>query len=307
MLRSILVPLDGSRSSEGSLPFAAKVARTTGGKLHLAHVHVPYEPESLLANTQFQYEGVSVDEYDAESRDREEKYLSRLAARLSGEGTATDAKLLEGTEVADRLSHYAEEVETDMIFMTTHGYSGVNRLWLGSVADEIIRHTTVPLFVVHPKEADEPPAELSVRHILIPLDGSELAESVLGPATELARATNAKLTLVHVVPSGEMSSWPVLAPLRERPVPPLDRAETYLRGIAEELRLKGVDVEIRAEHGNMPATVIHHVADHVGADVIAMATHGYGGLKRTLLGSVADKLLRSSTLPLLILRPSPIT
>jgi nucleotide-binding universal stress UspA family protein len=273
MLRSILGPLDGSRSSEGSLPFAAKVARTTGGKLHLAHVHVPYEPESLLANTQFQYEGVNVDEYDSESREREEKYLSSLAERLSGEGTPTDATLLEGTEVADRLSHYAEEVETDMIFMTTHGYSGVNRLWLGSVADEI----------------------------------SELAESVLGPATELARATNAKLTLVHVVPSGEMSSWPVLAPLRERPVPPLDRAETYLGGIAEELRLKGVDVETRAEHGNVPATVIHHVADHVGADVIAMATHGYGGLKRTLLGSVADKLLRSSTLPLLIMRPALAT
>lgn len=303
MLHSLLVPLDGSRFSEGSLPFASQVARATGASVHLAHVHVPYEPEQLLANTQFQFEGVSISEYDDLYRKREERYLHELADDLEGRGTAADAKVLEGPGVAEKLSDYAEKTHSDMIFMTTHGYSGVNRLWLGSVADEMIRHTTLPLFVVHPPQAGEAPKELSVHNILVPLDGSDLAESVLVPAAELARATGARLTLMHVVPTGELTSWPVLASLRERPVPPLDSALDYLDGIAEELSRNGLEVDVRAVHGNLPATAIVELAESTEADVIAMATHGYGGLKRTLLGSVADKVLRSSTLPLLVIRP----
>lgn len=303
MLRSLLVPLDGSKSSEGSLPFAGRVARATGASLHLAHVHVPYEPEQLLSNPQFHFEGVSIAEYDDLYRRREEQYLSGLADHLEAGGAPADAKVLDGPGVAEKLSRYADATHTDMIFMTTHGYSGVNRLWLGSVADEMIRHTTLPLFVVHPPAAGEAPKELTVRSILIPLDGSALAEGVLGPATELARATGARLVLAHVVPTGELTSWPVLASLRERPVPPLDGALDYLHGVAEELRRDGLDVDVHALHANAPAVAIVDLARSVGADVIAMATHGYGGLKRTLLGSVADKILRSSTLPLLVMRP----
>lgn len=302
MLRSVLVPLDGSRSSEDSLPFAGEIARATGASLHLAHVHVPYEPESLLGATQFQYEGVNLQEYDAEHREQEKHYLAGLADRLSAGGTSVDARVLEG-QVAEELASYADEVQSDLIVMTTHGYSGVSRFWLGSVADEIVRRTTLPLLVVHPKEAGEPPEALTIRHILVPLDGSELGESVLGPAKELATAEGAKITLTHVVRSGESSSWPVLAELRERPVPPIEGALEYLRGVARELERDGVVVEIEVERGNLPAKTIIDVAERVGADVIAMATHGYGGVKRTVLGSVADKILRSSTLPMLVLRP----
>jgi nucleotide-binding universal stress UspA family protein len=302
MLRSLLVPLDGSKSSEDSLGIAGRVARATGASVHLAHVHVPYDPESLLANPQFHFEHVTSAEYDAIYRQREEEYLSGLATRMVEDGAPADSRILDGPGVADRLSTYANETGTDMIFMTTHGYSGANRLWLGSVADALIRHTTIPLFVVHPKEFGVE-QELSVRHILVPLDGSELAEGVLGPATEVARATGAHLTLLHVVPSGEMTSWPVLAALRERPVPSLEPALGYLRGVATELERDGFEVEVHATHSNAPAIEIVEMAGRLGADAIAMATHGYGGLKRTLLGSVADKVLRSSPLPLLVMRP----
>lgn len=305
MLRSLLVPLDGSRFSEDSLPFAGRIARATGASLHLAHVHVPYEPEHLLGNTQFQYEGVNLAEYDAEHREQEERYLSELAARF-GEGSSSDAKVLADGDVAEELADYAAEVHSDLIFLTTHGYSGVNRLWLGSVTDEIVRRTTVPLFVVHPREADQPAEALSIGHILVPLDGSELAESVLGPATELARAFDARITLTRIVRSGESRGWPVLAELRERPVPPIDAALEYLRGVADELTRDGLDVHVHVERGNLPATAIVRSAEYLNADVIAMATHGYGGVKRTLLGSVADKILRSSTLPMLVMRPPSV-
>lgn len=304
MLRSLMVPLDGSTFSESSLRFADRIARSTGGSLHLAHVHVPYEPDGLLGNTQFQFEGVNVAEYDAQHREREAEYLTDLADRLSDEGTSVDAKVLDGSEVAEELAAYADEVHTDMIFITTHGYSGANRLWIGSVADEMIRRTTRPLFVIHPEAKGAlPEGVFSVRRILIPLDGSKLAESVLDPATELARATGARITLLHVVPMPELSGWPVLAPMRAKPVAKLDGAINYLDGIASELRDEGLEVDVRALRGQQPAITIADAAREVDADVIALATHGYGGLKRALLGSVADKLLRTSTLPLLIMRP----
>ena len=82
MLQSLLVPLDGSKLSEGSLPVAGRLARAAGASVHLAHVHVPYEPDHLLGNTQFQYEGVNVKQYDARQREDEEKYLSDLTNRL---------------------------------------------------------------------------------------------------------------------------------------------------------------------------------------------------------------------------------
>lgn len=305
MLSSLLIPLDGSKFSEGSLPFAGDIARATGASMHVALVHVPYEPEHLLGNTQFSFEGASTAEYDDMYRRREEEYLAGLVERLAADGVPTDSRVLDG-EVADGLTEYADEVHSDMILMTTHGYTGVNRLWLGSVADEMIRHTTIPLFVVHPKEAGASDKPLTIRHILIPLDGSELAENVIGPAAELARATGARITLLHVVPSGESSGWPVLASLRERPVPPLDAALSYLEGVQEELTRDGLDVEVVAKYGHTPATAIVDAAEHLGVDVIAMATHGYGGLRRTLLGSVADKILRSSTLPLLVMRPMQV-
>jgi len=304
MLRSLLVPLDGSTFSERSLPFAGKIARATGASMHLAHVHVPYEPDSLLGNTQFQFEGVNVAEYDAQHRDREEEYLTGLVDKLVEKGAPVDLKMLDGSEVAEELAAYADEVHTDMIFMTTHGHSGANRLWLGSVVDEMVRRTKLPLFVIHPEEHGTlPDGVFAVWHILIPLDGSKLAESVIGPATEVARATGAKITLAHVVPTAEMSGWPVLPALRERPVPKLDGAIAYLEGIADELRLDGLDVRTHAMHGAHAAVSIAGVAESLNADVIALATHGHGGLKRAFLGSVADKLLRSSTLPLLVMRP----
>ena len=101
----------------------------------------------------------------------------------------------------------------------------------------------------------------------------------------------------------ELSGWPVFAPLRDRPVPKLDGAIAYLEGVAAELRQDGCEVQTEAMRGPHVAIAITGVADKLNADVIALATHGRGGLKRTLLGSVADKLLRSSTLPLLVMRP----
>lgn len=303
MLRSLLVPLDGSSFSERSLPLAGEIARATGATVHLAHVHEPYEPDQLLSNTQFHFEGVDMKDYNDRHREEERAYLTGLVTQIGQDGTRVDAKVLEGREVADELVMYADEVATDMILLTSHGYSGVSRLWLGSVADEMIRRSTLPMLVIHQSEKGDGQGALpSVRHVLIPLDGSKLAEAVLGPAADLAGATGARITLAHVLLTPDTLGPRVLPLAPDKIERDLEDAMQYLEAAADVLRQSGLEVATHAAPGRVPAVAIATIAEEIEADLIALATHGYSGLKRTLLGSVADKLLRVSELPLLVLR-----
>ncbi len=303
MLKTILVPLDGSKFSETTLPLATAVAQTTGASLHLVQVHVPYEPEALLANTPFQFEGVNMAEYDAHRLEQDRAYIGELGQRLRKDGICVEAQVLPGLRVASSLAEYADEHQVDMIFMATHGHSGVSRLWLGSVADELIRKSRIPVLVSHP-DLDAESGMPAVTHILVALDGSDLAESVLGAVSELAHATGARITLVHVVALVTVLGPRILPLVQHELEPELERAAAYLERMARGLRDEGLDVDTKAVHGKTPALALPELADRLGADVIAMATHGYGGLKRALLGSVADKVVRSSPLPVLAVRPA---
>ncbi len=301
MLKSLLIPLDGSKFGESSLPLAAAVARAAGAKLHLAHVHIPYEPEHLLASSAFQFEGVNIDEYDTLHLHREEDYLAEMARPLSADGGAADAKVLTGPRVAASLAAHAAAVSADMVFISSHGRSGFSRAWLGSVADEMIRTTRLPLVVTR-NVAGQEAGTAQIREIFVPLDGSVLAESGLAPAMDLARATQARITLAHIVSVSPL--WPrTLLPTEDEMRPGLTGGAEYLEGVAAGLRDDGFDIATRVAPGGMPATAIVELAMQMDADVIAMATHGYGGARRAFLGSVADKVLRSSPIPVLVTRP----
>lgn len=303
MVKSILVPLDGSKFAESSLPLATGIGRATGAKLHLAQVHVPYEPDQLLGNTPFQFEGVDMDWYDARRLEQDKQYAADVTRRLCQEGVSADVRVMEGRHVADLLAQHAEGVHADLIVMASHGHTGASRMWLGSVADELVRHSTTPLLVSRPGDHSDVGAE-EIEHILVPLDGSSMAESVLGPVTDLAKATGAKITLAHVVAIVTVLGPRILPLVQAELEPELERAAAYLEGVATRLREQGLDVDTHAVHGKTPSLALPEMAEKLGVDLIAMATHGYGGLKRTLLGSVADKLLRSSSLPVLLTRPA---
>jgi nucleotide-binding universal stress UspA family protein len=302
MLQSLLVPLDGSEFSERALPLARALAKATGASLHLVHVHVPHPPDHFLSNTQFHYEGLDLEEYEAHHREQEKAYLEEVEARISKD-IPVDAALLEG-QVAEEVARYAEGAGTDLVLITTHGHTGLSRMWLGSVADALVRCTSLPLLVVHPAIGGHVPAEVSMfEHIMVPLDGSEMSASILGPAVDLAVATGARLTLVHVVSSSAVLGTRIFPVLPDDVGPAMQKAREYLEGKAGELRGKGLTVETHVEEHESPGRAIAAIADKLGADLIALATHGYGGMKRALLGSVADKVLRSSALPLLIQNP----
>lgn len=302
MLQSLLVPLDGSAFSERALTLAQGLARPTGAALHLAQVHVPRPPDDLISNTQFHYEGLDLEEYDGRDRKRELAYLKEVESRLD-DSVHRDTILLEG-KVADEVAAYATKVAADLVLITTHGHTGVKRMWLGSVADALLHATHVPLLVLHPTPGEHVPADISgFDHIMVPLDGSELSASILDAAVDVARASGARLSLIHVVGSGAV--WGA----RRFPMLPNDltdataKAEAYLDAKAEALRAEGLEVSTRVEAHASPAQAIAEMAEALGADLIALATHGYGGMRRALAGSVADTVLKTSPLPLLVQRP----
>lgn len=303
MLQSLLVPLDGSEFSERTLTLASGLAKATGASLHLAHVHVSHPPDHFLSNTQFHFEGLDLEEYESRHRDEERAYLAEMEAKLASENPV-DTALLEG-QVADEIAEYAARVGADMVLITTHGHTGVSRMWLGSVADALVRLTTLPLLVIHPAQGGHVPDDVfAFKHIMVPLDGSNLSATILGPAADLARASGARMTLVHVVSSSAVLGARIFPLLPDDLSPALAKAREYLEKLADELGEDGLQVDVHVEEHEAPGRAIAALADKLDADLIALATHGYGGLKRALLGSVADKVLRSSPLPLLVQRPS---
>lgn len=304
MLRSVLVPLDGSPFSEHALPWARVLCRKTGAALHLAHVHVPRPREELITFTQFQYEGVSLAEYDWRDRKEEGHYLDVVAERMQAqEDFPVEAAVLSGS-VAESLRCQADEVAADLVVMTTHGRTGASRAWVGSVADKLVRSSDRPLLMVRESTEDgEARAQAALERILVPLDGSKRSEGILGTAGSLARTMDGRLVLLTVV------SARVVVGAREYPVPRghleerADTAREYLRDVAQGLRARDTAVEIRVEGGAAPAPAILEAVEHTDAGVVAMATHGYSGMARTVLGSVADKVLRGARVPLLLRRP----
>jgi nucleotide-binding universal stress UspA family protein len=303
MFNTLLVPLDGSDFSERSLPLARRLAREGSSTIHLVQVHAPAVPGPMLSTTQFEYQGLDLDAYAERHREEMGAHLTPIAAALEADGVTVRPAVLEG-RVVEELADHAAAVEADLIVMTTHGRSGASRLWLGSVADGLVRHTHIPILMLRTGESSEGTATPdAVAHILVPLDGSDLAERILDPAVALARATGAGITLAHVVSSNAALGTRLVPVLPDDIVRIRDQAQAYLAEIAARLTADGLKVETQVVEGDSPAATITKVADEVGADIIALATHGYGGVRRAVLGSVADKVLRSSPLPLLVLRP----
>jgi nucleotide-binding universal stress UspA family protein len=302
MYAQILVPLDGSRFSEQALPYALEIARRSHALLHLVKVHSitplpsPYLDSGSYLNSQF----------DAELRQGEVEYLERLAGGLAADGANIHCAVVEGP-VVNALEAYVQEAGITMIVMTTHGRGGLSRAWLGSVADGLVRGVNVPLLLLRPRgENDETPS-FGLEHILIPMDGSEFSEQVLEYAIALGRLGDARYTLVQVVqppivmPPAEIAGVvpPPLRDLRELRA----QADQYLEELAEGMRKEGLTVDTVVVTQQQAALGILDESLECDADLIAMATHGRGGWQRVALGSVADKVLRGSSVPMLLLRP----
>ncbi len=254
---------------------------------------------------------------DMDIRAREREYLASLSRRMGlPEGLAIDHVQLEG-DPGPALEGEVRRGRDDMVVMATHGRGTFSRMWLGSVADFLVRHLEVPVLMLRPdtpqvEGGGDPSATLPFGHVLIPLDGSELAERILEPALELMRLSAVRpskvtlLTVVEPVLGGGEAGLPFAVPLdpallqEHRAI-----AERRLRVVAERLSAGGVVVDTQVVSAAGAGAAIAAEAGRLGARLIAMTTHGERGLRRLVLGSVADKVVRSSHIPTLVFRPPP--
>jgi nucleotide-binding universal stress UspA family protein len=297
---NILLPLDGSAFSEHALPAALELARRLSGRLHLVRVHEPPIPMAPDAAA------VVEAELSENLRAQEEDYLRGVANRcLEASGLAARTELLEGP-VATALATFINEIGIDLVVMTTHGRSGISRAWVGSVADAVVRRSAVPVLLLRPHD-HHAPEPLACSHILVPLDGSPLAEGILGPVELLCRAFKPRFTLLRVVPPLQVeaaASGPAV--LTQAPAA-VERAvagaREYLETVAAAWRSAGATVETAVQVHSIPAVAILDYAATHAVDLVTMATHGRGGWSRVALGSVADKVMRGTMMPVLLFRP----
>jgi nucleotide-binding universal stress UspA family protein len=305
MSAHVLVPLDGSLFSEQALPYAYEVAQRMGARLHLVKVHTPAVSTSVSEPAMF-----ATPQADAKLREDEAEYLARMAEAARWRvGRPVSTALLDGP-VAPALELYVGRIQPTLVIMTTHGRGGFSRAWLGSVADELVRTSHVPVMLLRPHKGESVCEDgcSILNHIVIPLDGSRLAEAAIPSAIALGELTGAGYTLLQVLP-----------PTSELPIAGLPmsldtaqddelvlNAKAYLESIANELRASNHAVEIAVMRQQPGPGILEYTAA-AGADLVAMATHGRSGFTRLALGSVADKVLRGSSVPMLLLRPTPQT
>jgi nucleotide-binding universal stress UspA family protein len=300
MLRTILVPVDGSTFSEQALPWALSLARRAGASLRLVTVHVPVMYVDQVPTI--------ADSLDRKLRDDAGRALADTVRRVEAALKAPVASTLMDGPIAESIQEHALACNADLIVMTTHGRGPFTRFWLGSVADEMMRRSTVPLFLVRPAEgAPDLEHEPVIRHLLVPLDGSSMSEQILEPAVDLARLMQADLCLFRVVKpilitGYEPGGYAVTdGSLNEQLQV---EARDYLEGIARRLGQQGVKVQTKVALDSQPARAILDEAAARKSDAIALETHGRQGLARMLLGSVADKVVRGAGVPVLVHRPA---
>ena len=304
MYRSVLLPLDGSPHGEQALNVAVSLVKRSGGRLELVHVHRPEPDEEWTPVTPFHFEGLhqSEREWNGHDVEREADYLSRRARQFTAElGGLAEYKVLQG-DVVPSLEQEIAFANPDVIVMSTHGHGGFSRAWLGSVTDAIVRDVRKPIVLVRNRE-DGKPVELRTEHILVPLDGSRLSESVLKHAVDLADDAS-RITLLTVVPAVTVPVEFAVDGANEAVIQDRVRsAREYLDRVADELRAEGNHVETDVIVATGEAGAILRYAGEHDANIICMATEGRSGVRRMLLGSVVDKVLRGASVPILLYRP----
>jgi nucleotide-binding universal stress UspA family protein len=310
MFARITVPLDGTLVGDCALPYAVSLARQTGAYLTLLHVHTPFLPgESLEALPQYRFQGVVEFDIAADnaSYEQEQARLNELAEQLASlHGVEVSAAVLRGG-VVEGLTSYVASSGTDLVVMGTHGYCGALSTWWRSVSDALVRHGTIPVLVIRaPRRGTvRDTAMPNLRRILVPLDGSAFSETILEPVIELAEKLAAQVALFHSRSASATASTASRAPWYQRG-DKLVEPQEYLVEVANRFPVTVPLPRTRIVRNSSPvAAVLREVAD--GAyDLIAMATHGRGGVRHLLWGSTADGIAAGTDLPLLLVRPSAL-
>jgi nucleotide-binding universal stress UspA family protein len=277
-LARVLVPLDGSTLAEAILPVVAQLARDHQAEVVLLEV----------------MEGQGSQETELEAVQQAGRYLERAAAYLRSRGVGRVEVRIWYGEADQAIPNAATREQASIIAMSTHGRSGLDWVRFGSVAERVVRRAPVPVLLVRGNPAWD---DGGIARILIPLDRSEASEAVIPIVACLAGPFDLGIQLLHVVePKPERGRGASGTSTAE------SEAEAYLGEVAARLEARGLRVGVTAQVGS-PAEVIPAVATETQCGLIAMSTHGRSGLGRLFMGSVAERVVRAVTVPVLMWKP----
>ena len=284
-LKEIIVPLDGSGEAETVLPYLRDLAPRFDSQVHVL--------------------GVGIGRKTRRVNRLLEDYINRITDGLRSDNIKAEPVIRYGI-AADKILDFTLEKEIDLIIMATHGRSGITRWWMGSVAEKVISEATAPVLLVRSKRPGKTgtAGKLHFLHkILAPLDGSDIGEAALPYAETLAVNSQASVDLLQIIsPPGTVEASLLGGPDWRKFIKAMhDAGENYLKSIAEKLRGNGIKSAYEVVTGD-PADKIVEYAEDKKASLIAMSTHGRTGLARWVLGSVADKVLHSARMPILLVR-----
>ena len=305
MFRRIMVPLDRTSFAEAALPPAISMAMRHGAELMLVTVWrpAPVRSDSSAADSELW-------RWEQQCREEDRVYMKDLADRIQEVcGQKVGIRYLMG-DPAEELAKLAASGTADLAVISTHARGPLKRALVHSVADRLVRKGGIPLLLVHPEK--NPDVELSpgplFRSILVPLDGSTLSEAPLQPAFLAGLPLHCtEITLLHVMPLQALMTTPgppSMLEVARMADEEAAAAELRLAEVAERLGPWGFRVNTRLVKSASVAGAILDFAEAHHVDLIAMATHGRGGVARALLGSVADAVVRGSRLPTMLFPPA---
>jgi nucleotide-binding universal stress UspA family protein len=286
----ILVPLDGSELAEAALNPALAFAEAQSAEVVLLRVVVPL---AIKLDPDLYQRVIDNGQKVAKT------YLDSIRARSPYSSARLKGDIVVG-KAAKSIIDYSQENEIDLIVMSSHGRSGISRWVYGSVADRVLYHATCPTAVIHPQVETEP---FTHKRIMVPLDGSLLAERALKPALKLAQAVSAELVLLRVtfmplIPPGPIPGWPGTEVVMNEDE---QEAKAYLQRVRDSLPDSPIQLRVHISASSVAESIID-MADELQVDLIVMSSHGRSGIGRWVFGSETEKTLRGAHCATLVIR-----
>ena len=299
-IKNILFPTDFSNCASQALEHALFLAKRCNAALHIFHAIIlhqrdPHNPAYHfpdLENLHEKLKKIARDSMDGDLRASVESEKEVDIKMEEAWGISADSLILE----------YADAHAIDLIVMGTHGRRGLGYMFLGSIAQEVVRKSSCPIFTV--RESENPKRPGKTERILSPIDFSDHSIMAMLTAKEFAHLYGARLQVLHVIEEtthpafygiGKEIVWGLRADI-------ISRSEKELSRIFDEFKEPEIPWEFKTIAGHVANEILEY-ALHNRVDLIVLATHGLTGLKHFLLGSVAEKVIRSSPCPVLTVKP----
>ncbi len=300
-LKRVVVPLDGTTYSERALPYIAPIAHMTGADITLLHVIT--EPNLPALNTVSRSVDRLLSEAPPTPLTDPTGYLVNVQTRLAQHAVEAESMCISAPSTVEGIKLVMERLDANLVILATHARYDIQQQLLGSVGDRLVQQGQTPVLLIPPRVDVPTHPLLTLSRVLVPLDGSILAEQALAPVISIAQYTPAREDM-HIV----------LLYVADNNISRRDGVR-YVEGVKERLRMQGlpasVEVTAAAVVGSPPGAIVG-AAEHgiinlpdypAPFDLVSMATHGRGGLQRWLYGGVAAYVLPRIKTPVLLTHP----